>query len=164
MDSKFDHNLRSLFIFNSILNFSGYTDFENSAEPLTSEPGFTAGPISDDIDKDSRQFKEGGAITIFRATVTFAGVTKFFNNQASDGGAILATESTIMMSGITTITNNMATVSNGGGIPSAALSLRSVITVKFCKILPRGVEEFMLLVQLLFCVCREIYYCSTIVQ
>ena len=60
--------------------------------------------------------QEGGAITSFKSTIHFIGVTSFFNNQARNGGAILATESTIVMHSETNVTNNLATNRNGGAI------------------------------------------------
>ena len=105
VDSAFDHNLGSLYIFNSNLTISGYTTFENCAEPsnkTATEDVFTR--------------QEGGAITSFQSTVIFTGATSLLNNQARRGGAILATESKIMIYGETIIANNTATNSNGGGI------------------------------------------------
>ena len=104
-DSAFDHNLGSLYIFNSNLTISGYTTFENCAEP--SNKTATENVLT-------RQ--EGGAITSFQSTVIFTGATSLLNNQARRGGAILSTESKIMIHGETTIANNKATNSNGGGI------------------------------------------------
>ena len=97
-NGTFDYNSGSLYIFNSNLNFSGYTRLENRAE-------------QSNITAEARE--EGGAITSFQSTVIFIGVSDLLNNQARCGGAILAIESKIMMY---TIANNTATVSSGGGI------------------------------------------------
>ena len=104
-DSAFDHNLGSLYIFNSNLTISGYTTFENCTEPSNKT-----------ATEDVLTCQEGGAITTFQSTVIFTGATNLLNNQARCGGAILATESKIMIYGETTIANNTATNSNGGGI------------------------------------------------
>ena len=104
-DSAFDHNLGSLYIFNSNLTISGYTTFENCAEPSNKT-----------ATEDVLTRQEGGAITSFQSTVIFTGATSLLNNQARRGGAILSTESKIMIYGETTIANNNATDSNGGGI------------------------------------------------
>ena len=104
-DSAFDHNLGSLYIFNSNLTISGYTTFENCAEPSNKT-----------ATEDALTHQEGGAITSFQSTVIFTGATSLLNNQARRGGAILSTESKIMIYGETTIANNKATDSNGGGI------------------------------------------------
>ena len=104
-DSAFDHNLGSLYIFNSNLTISGYTTFENCAEPSNKT-----------ATEDALTRQEGGVITSFQSTVIFTGATNLLNNQARHGGAILATESKIMIYGETTIANNTATNSNGGGI------------------------------------------------
>ena len=104
-DSAFDHNLGSLYIFNSNLTISGCTTFENCAEPSNKT-----------ATEDALTCQEGGAITSFQSTVIFTGATSLLNNQARRGGAILSTESKIMIYGETTIANNTATNSNGGGI------------------------------------------------
>ena len=108
-DSAFDHNLGSLYIFNSNLTISGYTTFENCAEPSNKT-----------ATEDVLTRQEGGAITSFQSTVILTGATSLLNNQARRGGAILATESKIMIYGEVTIANNTAnntaTNSNGGGI------------------------------------------------
>ena len=104
-DSAFDHNLGSLYIFDSNLTISGDTTFENCAEPSNKT-----------ATEDALTRQEGGAITSFQSTVIFTGATSLLNNQARHGGAILATESKIMIYGETTIANNTATNSNGGGI------------------------------------------------
>ena len=104
-DSAFDHNLGSLYIFNSNLTISGYTTFENCAEPSNKT-----------ATEDALTRQEGGAITSFQSTVIFTGATSLLNNQARHGGAILSTESKIMIYGETTIANNTATNRNGGGI------------------------------------------------
>ena len=104
-DSTFDHNLGSLYIFDSNLTISGCTTFENCAEPSNKT-----------ATEDALTHQEGGAITSFQSTVIFTGATSLLNNQARHGGAILATESKIMIYGETTIANNKATNSNGGGI------------------------------------------------
>ena len=106
-NSTFDHNLGSLYIFNSNLTFSGYTRFENCTEPLNMYKTAT---------ENSFTRQEGGAIKSFQSTIIFTGAISFLNNQARRGGAILATESKIVMYGETTIANNTATNSNGGGI------------------------------------------------
>ena len=106
-DGVFDHNLGSLYNFNSNLTFSGYTIFGNCTEPQNKT----------DIGSDFIQPRqEGGVITIFQSIVIFTGISRFINNQARRGGAILAIESTILVYGETTIANNTATVSSGGGI------------------------------------------------
>ena len=99
-DGIFGHNSGSLYIFNSNLTFSGYTRFENCAEPSHKPAGE----------------REGGAITSIQSTVIFTGVNSLSNNQARDGGAILATRSKILIYSETTIDNNTATDSSGGGI------------------------------------------------
>ena len=105
-NSEFDHNSGSLYIFNGNLTFSGYTVFENSAEPSNKVHSLLQ--------------ERGGAVTSFLSTVTFTGESILSNNHAQHGGAILAVESTIIMYGSTTIANNMATKyvtnSSGGGI------------------------------------------------
>ena len=114
-NSKFDHNIRSLYAFNSKVSFSGNTDFENCVSTEIDSGARLS--IGESIEVDTRQLKEGGAITSFQSTLIFTGVTNFFNNRAAfDGGSILATESTIVMGGITTMTNNTAAIGNGGGI------------------------------------------------
>ena len=107
-NSKFDHNVGSIYTFNSNLNFSGNSKLKNSTEP------FIAGNESTS--------QEGGVITSFQSTVTFTEISETNNIlscQARDGGAILAIESTIIMHGETTIANNnLITFANsrGGGI------------------------------------------------
>ena len=102
----FDHNVGTLFdIFNSNLNLSGDSQFENSNKALITDDGFS----------------EGGVITSYQSTVVFTRDSKIYisSNQARDGGAILAIESTIIMYGETTIANNNMTAianSSGGGI------------------------------------------------
>ena len=59
---------------------------------------------------------QGGAITSFRSTVIFTGVSSLSNNRAGHGGAILAIESRIIMYGETKLVNNTAKYSSGGGI------------------------------------------------
>ena len=108
-DSTFDHNLGSVYTFNSNLNFIGLNRFENSAEQ----------PIKTETDSNAINFyQEGGAITSFQSTVTFnsTGVSHLSSNQARNGGAILAIESTVTINGKVTIKNNTATNSSGGGI------------------------------------------------
>ena len=100
-NSAADDSGGSLYIFNSNLNFSGYTRLENNAEQLN---------------KTAEAREEGGAITSFQSTVIFTGVSSLSNNQARRGGAILAIESKIMIYGEMIIANNTATVSSGGGI------------------------------------------------
>ena len=108
-NSAFDHNVGSIYTFNSTLTFvgNGNSRFDNSREKL--------------IAGDESTSQEGGVITSFQSTVIFAreSKTQFLNNQARDGGAILAIESTILMYGETIIANNsIATLANrrGGGI------------------------------------------------
>lgn len=103
INSTFEHNLGSLYTFNSNLSFGGYTILRNCAEP--------SNKTSSEILAISR---EGGAITSLQSTVTFTGETSLLSNQARHGGAILATESTVMIYGQTTIAYNMAMI--GGGI------------------------------------------------
>ena len=104
-NSMFDHNLGSLYTFNSNLTFSGYTRFENCAEPSNKTAS-----------EDLQIVQEGGAITSFQSNVIFTGAISLSNNQARHGGAILVTGSKVMLYGDTTIANNTATDSNGGGI------------------------------------------------
>ena len=103
INSVFDHNLGSLYAFNSNLSFGGYTVLQNCAEPSNNTSSETS-VIS----------QEGGAITSLQSIVTFVGETNLFSNQARRGGAILATESTVTIYGQTTIAYNMATT--GGGV------------------------------------------------
>ena len=110
-DCVFDRNLGSLYIFKySNLTFSGYTRFENCAEPLNR------------IDKEgplTQLQQEGGAITSIQSIVIFTGVSSFLKNQARRGGAILAIESKIMCTMyvcVITIANNRAKNGSGGGI------------------------------------------------
>ena len=100
-DSTFNHNLGSLYVFNSNLTFSGYTSFENGAEP------------SNEI---ASAREEGGAITSFQSTVIFAGVINLSKNEARRGGAVLATESKVLIYGEIIIADNAATNGSGGGI------------------------------------------------
>ena len=65
--STFDHNLGSLYTFNSNLTFSGYTRFENCAEPSNKT-----------ATKDTLTIQEGGSVTSFQSTVIFTGVSTFF--------------------------------------------------------------------------------------
>ena len=97
----FNYNSGSLYIFNSNLNFSGYTRLENCAEQSN---------------KTAEAREEGGAITSVQSSVIFTGVSSLSNNQARRGGAILAIESKIITYGKTTVANNTATVRSGGGI------------------------------------------------
>ena len=104
-ESTFDNNFGSLYIFNSNLTISGRSSgFEHCSEPLKTPMVLI------------QTLQEGGAITSFRGTLTFTGVSELSNNQARKGGAILATESKIMIDGEVTIANNTATHSSGGGI------------------------------------------------
>ena len=100
-NGTFGYNSGSLYIFNSNLTFSGYTRFENCAEPSGKPAG---------------EREEGGAVTSVQSTVIFTGVSNLSSNKARRGGAILAAESTILMYGETIIENNTATDSSGGGI------------------------------------------------
>ena len=100
-DSTFNHNLGSLYVYNSNLTFSGYTSFENGAEPSN---------------KIANVIEEGGAITSFQSTVIFLGVSNLSKNEARHGGAILATESKVLIYGKITIADNAATNGSGGGI------------------------------------------------
>ena len=112
-DGIFDRNLGSLYIFkNSNLTFSGYTRFENCAEPLNRMD--KEGPLTLRLLQ-----QEGGAITSIQSTVTFTGVSSLSNNHARRGGAILAIESKItctMYVCIITVANNRAKNNSGGGI------------------------------------------------
>ena len=117
-DGIFDHNLGSLYIFNSNLTFSGY--ILNCKEPSkTVTIDITISTIiRGTITISTHARPEGGAITSFRSTVIFTGVSNLLNNQARRGGAILAIESKIMVYGEITVANNTATLTNssGGGI------------------------------------------------
>ena len=87
-NTTFDHNVGSFYAFNNNLTLSGYTRFENCAEPSNK----TTGP-----GEDAFSHQEGGAITSFQSTVIINGAIHLLNNQAKHGGAILATESIIMI-------------------------------------------------------------------
>ena len=100
-NSNFSFSVGSLYIFNSRLTFSGHTSFEHCIEPSS---------------KTMTLPHQGGAITSFRSTVIFTGVSSLSNNRARHGGAILATESRIIMYGETELVNNTAIYSSGGGI------------------------------------------------
>ena len=104
-NDTFDNNLGSLYTFNSRLTFSGNTSFTNCAESP-----------SKIISKDIVTFQEGGAITSFKSTIIFTGVSSLTTNQARDGGAILATDSIITMYGNIEIAHNVAISRNGGGV------------------------------------------------
>ena len=67
-NSTFDYNSGSLYIFNSNLNFSGYTRLENCAEQANKTAGAR---------------EEGGAITSFQLTVIFYYWSKQFIKQPS---------------------------------------------------------------------------------
>ena len=105
-NSVFDNNFGSLYSFFSTLTFSGHTIIQNSVEACNYTKEETT----------NVSFPEGGAVTSFKSTVIFKGVSNLLNNQARSGGAILATESKIVVYGETTIANNKAIDSNGGGI------------------------------------------------
>ena len=78
--STFYHNSGSLYLFNSNLDLSGHTIFDNSTK----------------LTKNASHFsREGGAITGFQSTLTFTGSSTFSNNQASIGRAIMVVESKI---------------------------------------------------------------------
>ena len=139
-DSTFHHNSGSLHLFNSNLTVSDYTTFENCGEPSNKTVG---------------DQEEGGAITSsVQSTVIFTGVSSLSNNQARHGGAILAIESKIIMYGETTIA--MATTQPWTAVEvvflSNKLTLKSKETVSSLAIMLRGVEESMLLAQLLLCI------------
>ena len=108
-NTTFNHNVGSIYAFSSNLNFSGYLNFNNFTEVH--------------IVGNESIGQEGGVITTFLSTVTFAKQSRaiFFNNQAREGGAILAIESTITIYGIAIIMKNYhnnitITKSSGGGI------------------------------------------------
>ena len=109
-DGIFDHNLGSLYIFSSYLNFSGNISFRNCEEPSKMVSTLRLTLFSTQIRP------EGGAITSIQSIVIFTGVSDLSYNQARRGGAILATESKIIMYGETIVANNTATDSSGGGI------------------------------------------------
>ena len=116
----FDHNRGSLYAFTSNLIFSGHTTFEKCAEAFTNETSSHSATIHQIVNQ------EGGAITGFGSTLTFAGVTTLLNNQASYGGAVLAAGSTVIIYGEIIISNNTAVKSNGGGI----FLLQSTLLIK----------------------------------
>lgn len=107
-NSMFQHNLGSLYTFNSKLSLSGQTRFENCGKPLFAK-------MAPD-NHEAHTLQEGGAITSFKSTVNFTGVSNLSNNKASRGGAVLAIESTIVVYGRVTIANNTAANNNGGGV------------------------------------------------
>ena len=114
-NTNFDFNVGSLYFFNSNLTFSGYTTFEYFAEPSSEAATLTR--------------QEGGAITSFRSTVTFNGVTNLSNNQARRGGAIMATDSKIMMYGETKVINNTATSGAGISLYKSDLEVKGNCTI-----------------------------------
>ena len=104
-NTTFDDNVGSIYTFNSNLTFSGISKVKNSTK-LLNHQSIT---------------QEGGVITSFQSTVTFAkGSSSHFSNSAAiDGGVMLAIESTIIVYGTTTLANNNITTfanSNGGCI------------------------------------------------
>ena len=104
-NSTFENNQGSLHVYHSKITFTGITNFKNCIES-------THKIYSDVI----AAHQEGGAITSFKSTIHFIGVTSFSNNQAKNGGAILATDSTLVMHSETNVTNNLATNRNGGAL------------------------------------------------
>ena len=96
---KFSNNLGSLVAFNSNITFMGYARFENNQPPQTV----------------TRDFQEGGAITLFQSNIFFDGSCNLEHNLAENGGAILSTESKLYVNGDVTIAHNTAT-RNGGGV------------------------------------------------
>ena len=95
----FSNNLGSLVAFNSKVTFGGYATFVNN-QPLKTT---------------SRDFQEGGALTLFQSNVFFDGECDLEQNHAENGGAIHSTESKLYVNGDVTITHNTAT-GNGGGV------------------------------------------------
>jgi hypothetical protein len=69
MDSTFDHNLGSLYIFNGYLTVSGNMLFENCVEPSSKS-------ILEDINISHFQ-KEGQSQLSFQSTVVFTGVSTY---------------------------------------------------------------------------------------
>ena len=108
-NSQFRDNFGSFYIFISELNFTGSNLVESGSEITT-------------VTKE----QEGGAITSFESTVTFAGTNRLLKNTARNGGAILATASTIVMYDDVTIANNSAVSNTGGGL----LLRQSVLKVR----------------------------------
>ena len=104
-NSAFKHNMGSLYMLNSNLTFSGYTNITNGEEIVLTEYMYSN--------------YEGGAVTSIQSTVVFAGKIILSNNQAIRGGAILARESTVVVYDNVLIANNIANDSrgtSGGGI------------------------------------------------
>ena len=95
----FSNNLGSLVAFNSKVTFGGYATFVNN-QPLKTT---------------SRDFQEGGALTLFQSNVFFDGECDLEQNHAENGGAIHSTESKLYVNGDVTTAHNTAT-GNGGGV------------------------------------------------
>ena len=68
-----------------------------------------------ELQTDSGDFQEGGAITLFQSNVFIDGVCNLEYNHAENGGAIHSTESKLYVNGDVTIAHNTAT-GNGGGV------------------------------------------------
>ena len=95
----FSNNLGSLVAFNSKVTFGGYATFVNN-QPLKTT---------------SRDFQEGGALTLFQSNVFFYGECDLEQNHAENGGAIHSTESKLYVNGDVTTAHNTAT-GNGEGV------------------------------------------------
>ena len=104
-NSAFYNNIGSIYAFLCNVTISGYTKFEYCIEPHFKKLYL--------VDATTHQ---GGAITAYRSTLVFTGISSFVHNQASYGGAIVATESTLVMYGETVIAHNVGIDDSGGGI------------------------------------------------
>ena len=96
--NEFSDNFGSLYAVYSLVSFKGDTLFFNNT------------PYPDDLVKP----QEGGAITIFQATVYCAGTSILKYNQAESGGAIHATNSRMFVYANVKIVNNTVSYSGGG--------------------------------------------------
>ena len=96
----FESNYRSFFILRSTVTFSGESVFMNNTKYAL---------------KNTSEFTEGGALTLYHSTVEFTDITTMMHNQAESGGAIAAFFSIINLQGDTSLKHNTAT-SSGGAI------------------------------------------------
>ena len=123
-NSMFNHNLGSLYTFNSNLTFSGYTRFENCAEPSNKTAS-----------EDLQIVQEGGAITSLAtgSKIMMYGDTTIANNKATDsnGGGISLYQSDLEIKGNCIISDNHAM--RGGGIhaTSSTIAIYKPATLQF---------------------------------
>ena len=100
VNSTFDHNLGSLYLFSSNVTFVGHNAMENFIDPL---------------DAGNSTLTEGGAITMFQSTAIFTGKCALLDNLGTRRGAMLASRSKIIVYGEVTVANNAVASSGDGG-------------------------------------------------